>query len=76
MWLTDGLAASLTVWVRGADYVNKEILTRLLGGRLAGTLPLLLLHLPPGSDSGLEVLAGRARPRPAGVAPRALCLFG
>ena len=40
-------------------------------GFLTGSLPLLLLHLPPQSGSVLEVLAGRAGPRPAGAAPRA-----
>ena len=51
------LAAKQTYWIGR------------LGGQLAGLLPLLLLHLLLRSGNALDVLSGRAGPRP-------ICLSG
>ena len=50
---------------------RKTIIIGWLGGHLAGLLPLLLLHHLLRSCNALDVLSGRAGPRPAGAAPRA-----
>ena len=55
---------------------KETTLTCRLGGCSNALLPRLLLHIPHWSDNGLEVLSGRAGPRPASAAPRALCFSG